>query len=249
MVETPSGTGTGPTKWALAKIALKEMLKTYDGQLPIGLGLFASDLSCGAARLDIAPDYGTADKIGALIDATSPNSGTPTSESITAMAKEAVLNDPSRQQYILLLTDGSPSCASGEPDATVNALTAARMQSPSITTFVLGFGALPLSAATAMDKMAVAGGAPAMGTPKKYYTADDLASLKTSLDNIFSIVLGGGTCDSSCYSPDVGCPKPGDICVRGKCQPKTHAALTCEPKSVLVSYALRVAGDSWGVRR
>ncbi len=232
MTSTPSGTGSGPSKWDLAKIALKELVKTYDGQLPIGLALFASDNNCAAARLDIAPDYDTAAKITSLIDATTANSGTPTSESITAMAKEAALRDPSRQQYILLLTDGEPLCASGEPGATVTALTAARMQSPSITTFVLGFGALSGSASTAMDNMAVAGGAPSLGTPKKYYTAEDLNTLKSAMEKIFSVVLGEGSglCDDSCYAPDVGCPTPGDTCIRGKCMPNPCAGVVCDPK-------------------
>ena len=233
MTESPSG-GTAPpggSKWDLAKVALKELLKTYDGQLPIGIGLFASDSGCGAARLDVPPDYDTAAKISALIDANQPNSSTPTSESITSISKEAVLHDPSRGQFMLLLTDGVPSCAASEPTASINAITAARMQSPSITTFVLGFGALPGSAATAMDNMAVAGGAPSVGTPKKFYTAEDLTSLKASLEKIFAVVLGEGSglCDDSCYAPDVGCPTPGDTCIRGKCQQNPCANVSCGP--------------------
>ena len=233
MTESPSGGSAPPggSKWELAKAALKELLKSYDGQLPIGLALFASDSGCGAARLDIPPDYDTASKITMLIDSKQPDSSTPTSEAITSISKEPVLHDPSRQQYILLLTDGAPNCASGEPTATVNAIKAANMQSPSITTFVLGFGSLPATAANAMDEMAVAGGAPSVGTPRKFYTAEDLTSLKAALEKIFSVVLGEGMglCDDSCYAPDVGCPTPGDVCIRGKCQQNPCAGITCGP--------------------
>ena len=234
MTESPSG-GTAPpggSKWDLAKAAIKEVLKSYDGQMPIGIALFASDAGCGAARLNIPPDYDTADKIGKLIDASQPDSSTPTSEAVTAISKEAILHDPSRSQYVLLLTDGVPNCASGEPTATVNALAAAHMQSPPITTFVLGFGQLPSSAAMTMDQMAVAGGAPSVGTPRKFYTAEDLTSLKASLEKIFAVVLGEGSglCDDSCYAPDVGCPTPGDTCIRGKCQQNPCASVSCGPK-------------------
>ena len=233
MTESPSGGSAPPggSKWELAKTAIKELVKTYDGQLPIGLALFASDSGCGAARLDIPPDYETAGKITMLIDSKQPDSSTPTSEAITSISKEAVLHDPSRQQYMLLLTDGAPNCASGEPTTTVNAIKSAHMQSPSITTFVLGFGSLPASAATAMDDMAVAGGAPSVGTPRKFYTAEDLTTLKAALEKIFSVVLGEGTglCDDSCYAPDVGCPTPGDVCIRGKCQQNPCAGISCGP--------------------
>lgn len=233
MTSSPSGGSAPPggSKWDLAKIAIKSLLKTYDGQLPIGLALFASDSGCGAARLDIPPDYDTAAKISTLIDSRQPDSSTPTSEAIVAMSKEPVLHDPSRSQYMLLLTDGEPSCASGEPTTSVNAIAAAHMQSPPITTFVVGFGALPATAANAMDQMAVAGGAPSVGTPRKYYTAEDLTSLNAALEKIFSVVLseGGGLCDDSCYAPDVGCPTPGDMCIRGKCQPSPCAGIACGP--------------------
>lgn len=233
MDSAPSGGSAPPggSKWDLAVLALKELVDTYDGQLPIGLSLFAGDSGCGAGKLNIPPDYETGAKIKALIDATSPDSATPTSETINSLRMEPVLRDASRSQYMLLLTDGEPSCASGEPDASVNAVKAAQMQSPSITTFVLGFGALPPSGATAMDRMSEAGGAPVMGMPKKYYTAEDLPTLKKQLEKIFAQVLGEGMglCDDSCYASDIGCPTPGDQCIRGKCQTSPCTGVTCGP--------------------
>ena len=232
MTSSPSGGSAPPggSKWDLAKIAIKSLLKTYDGQLPIGLALFASDSGCGAARLDIPPDYDTAAKISTLIDSRQPDSSTPTSEAIVAMSKEPVLHDPSRSQYMLLLTDGEPSCASGEPTTSVNAIAAAHMQSPPITTFVVGFGALPASAASAMDQMAVAGGAPSVGTPRKYYTAEDLPSLKAALAKILAVVTGefASACDDSCYAADIGCKAPGETCIRGSCRQNPCAGVTCD---------------------
>lgn len=227
MTSAPSGATPPPggSKWELAKVALKELLKTHDGQLPVGIALFASDAGCGAARLDIAPDYGTASKIGMLIDTRSPDSSTPTSESITSVARETALHDPSRSQYLLLLTDGEPNCASGEPTTTVNAIAAAQMQTPSITTFVVGFGVLSAAASAAMDRMAEAGGAPSMGTPQKFYAATDLTTLKASLEKIFSIVGGAGACDDSCYV--TGCPRLTDLCILGTCRPNPCAGVSC----------------------
>lgn len=233
MDAAPDGSSAPPggSRWEIAVKALKELVDTYDGQLPIGLSLFASDGSCAGGKLNIPPAYDTAAQIKMTIEKDSPISATPTSETIENLRKEAVLRDPSRQHFLLLLTDGEPNCATGEPGATITALDAARMQSPSIKTFVLGFGALPTTAAATMDQMAVAGGTALTGTPRKYYTAEDLPTLKAALEKIFAVVFGegSGVCDDSCYAPDVGCPNPGDLCIRGRCAPSPCAEISCGP--------------------
>lgn len=233
MTDSPSGGSApmGSRKWDLAVRAVKELLTRYDGQLPIGLSLFAGDGSCGAGKIDIAPDYDTAAAIKMRIDQASPDSATPTSETINNLRMQKVLQDPSRAQYLLLITDGEPICAANEPQATVDAIEAARKQSPSITTFVVGFGALPSSAANAMDRMADAGGKPVMGMARKFYQAESLEALNEALDDIFQVIIGEGVmgCDDTCYSPDVGCPTPGDLCIRAECRPNPCTGVDCGP--------------------
>jgi MYXO-CTERM domain-containing protein len=70
-----------------------------------------------------------------------------------------------------------------------------------------------------------------VGTTRKFYVAEDLASLKMALEKIFTVVLGEGQslCDDSCYAPDVGCPNPGDMCIRGKCAQNPCAGINCGP--------------------
>lgn len=233
MDAAPDGSAAPPggSRWEIAVKALKELLDTYDGQLPIGLSLFASDGSCAGGKLVIPPGYETSAQIKMTIEKDSPTSATPTSETIENLRQETVLRDPSRQHFLLLLTDGEPNCATGEPGATFTALDAARKQSPSIKTFVLGFGALPATAAMTMDQMAEAGGTAVTGTQRKYYTAEDLPTLKAALEKIFAVVIGegSGVCDDSCYAPDVGCPNPGELCIRGRCAQNPCAELSCPP--------------------
>jgi hypothetical protein len=234
MLDGPDGRPAprGQRRWDLAVAAVEEILKRYDGQLPIGLSLFASDAGCAAGKLEVPPEYDSAKKITDRIALVrDPDSATPTSETINSLRGEKVLRDPARGQYLLLITDGEPTCSFNEPQATVDALSAACKQMPPIHTFVVGFGALPASAADAMDKMAVAGCRPAMGRERKFYAAESLEALTNALDEIFRIIVPEGMsgCDDSCYSPEVGCPNPGEMCIRGECRANPCAGVSCGP--------------------
>lgn len=229
----PDGTDPAPpggSRWEISIKALKEVLDNYGGQMPIGLSVFASDGVCEGGKLVIAPAYDTRDKIKQVIDATKPESSTPTSPTIENLRREAALRDPSRQQYLLLLTDGEPNCTMDEPSLTYEALRAARLQSPSIKTFVLGLGTLPAASTLIMDKMAEAGGTAVTGGAHAYYTAEDLPSLKAALAKILAVVTGefSSACDDSCYAADIGCKAPGETCIRGSCRPNPCAGITCD---------------------
>lgn len=234
MRQAPDGTTNPPpgsSRWELAVDAFNELADTYDGQLPIGLSVFANDGSCEGGRLVIAPGYGTAGRIRQAIAQFGPDSGTPTSPTIDNLRKEPALRDAARQQYMLLLTDGDPNCTADEPRLTYEALAAARLQSPSIKTFVLGFGALPPEAAAIMDKMAEAGGTALTGAPRKFYTAEDLPALKAALARILAVVMGefSSACDDTCYAPDLACRGPGEACVLGACKKNPCDGVSCGP--------------------
>jgi hypothetical protein len=229
----PDGSDPAPpggSRWEISLKALKEVLDNYGGQLPIGLSVFASDGVCEGGKLLIAPGYETRDRIKQAIDQLKPESSTPTSPTIENLRREAVLRDPSRPQYLLLLTDGEPNCTADEPSLTYEALRAARLQSPSIKTFVLGVGKLPAASALIMDKMAEAGGTALSGGAHAYYTAEDLASLKAALEKIMAVVTGefSSACDDSCYAADLGCKAPGETCIRGRCRKNPCAGVPCD---------------------
>jgi hypothetical protein len=86
---------------------------------------------------------------------------------------------------------------------------------------------------TVMNNMAAAGGEPCMGTAcggRKFYAAEDEASLNAAIDAITQQIVGefGGGCDDSCYTN--GCPNAGDVCVQGECKPNPCATVTtCAP--------------------
>lgn len=189
MSATPDGqsAGTGrPSRWSLATQAIKRLLDRYGAQISVGLSLFPSDASCGPARVNIPTGSVTRDAILARLAATSPDGNTPTAASVAAIAAASPQRDTRRQQFILLLTDGSPNCTTSPVDATVDAITQANLATPPIKTFVVGFGALLPAEQLALNRMALAGGVPDSDPQYKYYRADNDTALNQALDRIIA---------------------------------------------------------------
>src|SRR6185295_18335366 len=121
-------------------------------------------------------------------------------------------------------------CCPGDPvQTTVNSITAARSQTPSIKTIVVGFGVVPAEAA-ALDSMAMAGGLPDNDPAHKFYLASDQASLDTKLASILKQLLGGDAgepvlCEDGCYGN--GCPGMNEVCINSQCKPNTCPTMTC----------------------
>ncbi len=224
------------SRWAIATAALSSVVDKYERELPIGLSLFPNDNSCGAGGFVIPPAYQTGAAIrSAMSRAPQSSALTPTCTAVQSITKEPVMNDSSRGQYVLLLTDGQPNCSScGATDSvagTVNAIAAAASQTPSIKTFVVGFGGgLPLQLKQNLDQMARAGQVPNPDPSYDFYPADSEAALLAAIDKIMVTITGGefGTtfrCDDSCYS--LGCPS-GEICTQGTCKADPCQGKSCE---------------------
>ncbi len=100
---------------------------------------------------------------------TGTGGGTPTGGSIAFVGNEPSLNDPQRDDFVLLLTDGLPNCnpannTCGTPtsclDATATVQQIAALKAKDIKTIVVGFGADTAAGAapTTLNAMAEAGG-------------------------------------------------------------------------------------------
>lgn len=231
-------------RWTIAKSGLTTIINQYDGKLPIGMAVFPTDNSCGTTNgVKVTPAYNTKDALLTALNGNAPASGarTPTCSAIDALRQNAAFQDASRQQYILLVTDGDPFCdlaticGGGDLVAkTTTSITNARNQSPNVKTFVVGFGgALPQSLKNNLNAFAVAGGSPNPDAALDYYPADNEQTLVASLDSILRTVTSGGDaggggsalCDDSCYSN--ACQNATDICAQGTCKANPCASLTC----------------------
>lgn len=192
----------GGTRWNVAREAVKAVLTKYNGKLPIGLSIFPGS-ACNS-QLVTEPVYGSQAAIEATISSMMPTGSTPSGTAVRDAQALGSLNDPKRAQYIILITDGGPGCG-GEPDScagTVGEISKARMKSPSISTFVVGFGGgLSVSESSCLTQMATAGGKPTTSA-EKYYKADTADELNRALAEILKVVTGGGeagTGDGLCY--------------------------------------------------
>jgi hypothetical protein len=111
---------------------------------------------------------------------------TPTAEALrTAAAYYAGLQDGVSERFVLLSTDGEPTCPGPNPcEAAVQAVTRLAMQG--VKTIVLGIGDDFTGGGTpsCLDRMAQAGGVPKPGGPPHYYPGSDPPSLQRYLTEI-----------------------------------------------------------------
>ncbi|MCA9679660.1 MAG: VWA domain-containing protein [Kofleriaceae bacterium] len=171
------------TKWEVAVDALGQLLTTYGDQVRWGLVLYEGASQCAPGQIEVDVGAGTAGMINTALGNTGPGGRTPIGDTLDGLIGYAGLADTTRENYILLLTDGSETCGGDG----VTAVTDLRAQTPEVKTFVVGFGSGV--DANQLDDMATAGGTALPGGPPYYYQADDAASLQAAFDSIGAAVL------------------------------------------------------------
>jgi len=173
----------GQRKWDTAVSAVESLLAQHGDEIRFGLMLYPYGRnSCGAGSVRVNVDDGTASDIVAALRASGPSGNTPIGATLDAAFDYAPLEDVTRSNYVLLLTDGEETCE-GDGEAAAAAL---RAKTPEVKTFVVGFGGGV--DARVLNAMAEAGGTALQGSTK-YYQADDAASLASAFADIGGAVL------------------------------------------------------------
>ncbi len=179
--------GTNLSKWEVAKAAVRALTEAYEGQVRFGLKLFpgidqagTTGGDCGSGVVWLDPALDNAAEINDFLASSSVSQGTPIAEALRSLAGYAGLSDTTRNNYVILITDGRANCDDPVPE--VAALLA---RTPSITTFVIGFGDGVDPAQ--LSAMASAGGT-AQGADG-YYQADNPLALGSALDDIVGGLL------------------------------------------------------------
>jgi hypothetical protein len=209
----------------------------YGDRVPFGLELFQSDSfhddnKCYSdTMISVEPAHDTGTMIVQAVNAAQPvpMSHTNTGEAIERAAKDPVMADPTRDNFIILVTDGTPSCNSldlmtGTADFSIMQINNAVNQMPPVKTWVIGFdGSGTGTDKSNLDAMARSGGEPVSGcgnTVPCYYSASDANAFQMALSKVIDTLVGGEfgaiTCDDSCYTN--GC-QPGYVCVKGETDP------------------------------
>jgi hypothetical protein len=178
------------TKWDALRMAVKALLTKYPDAVRWGLSIFPQPLgdadSCAPGAIDVAVGPGTAMVIGQKLDAilaSTLDGSTPTPETLDAIVRSKILEDPTHDSFIVLLTDGEPSCA---PETGVTPLIQSLL-AKAVKTFVVGIGDVTQLNPTLLEEWATAGGTARMTSPK-YFQASTLGDLTASFDSILGTV-------------------------------------------------------------
>ncbi len=220
------------TKLDDAKTALNMMIDQGEGQIRFGWMQFPSDSRCGPGQVSVPCGDNTANQIRTRINLLSANGGTPTGESLQAANDYQGLHDESRNNFVVLLTDGMPTCPNGggsdvtQQDMDLALQAVQDLHAAGIDTFVIGLGEdLNNTNPDLLNQMAEAGGRPRSG-PDKYYKANSLSDLQEALQDISGMVIGCNlSLDSVPEFPDwlwvFFCDENGENC-EAKPRDKNH---------------------------
>lgn len=176
----------GPSKWEIATTAIKQVTMQYDSQIQFGMGLFPAGETT-ATRCEIPNTAVTvgnmrAAQIATALDNSGPGGNTPIGGVLLSSGNVPELVDPTRANYVMLVTDGTETCnGNGVQAATTN------LAMKGIKTFVIGFGGEVDG--TNLSDIATAGGTPRPGATK-YYQADDAPGLLAAFNLIAQGALG-----------------------------------------------------------
>ncbi len=174
---------SGTAKWTAASSAVKSVTATNGQAVRFGLELFPaiSSTKCQAGSIAVPVGPDTAPTIASTLPVKAAGSGTPIGASLAAADAAPELVDPTRSNFVLLVTDGKENC-NGDPVSVVQ-----DMFTKGIKTFVVGFGSEV--DATMLSDMATAGGTARAGA-QAYYQADDPASLDAAMASIAAGAIG-----------------------------------------------------------
>lgn len=193
--------GMGASRWEILQRSLSTVLPPLDQQLALGAIIYPAEntLRCDLpSGSDLVPARGNVNPLLDLMRRTSPTGGTPTA-AVLGIASQTLLNTPtaSSARALVLATDGAPNCNTAlnpstcvctsppttpgvncgsdtlclDDTQTINTITAT-FRDERIPTYVIGIGSQLNQWAGPLDRMAVAGGAPRMGTPRYYSVAN-----------------------------------------------------------------------------
>jgi hypothetical protein len=174
------------TKWTVVTAAVNPAISATQNGIQWGMKTFPGDSGCAvAAGIDVPVAPMNAAMMTAKIGMTMPEGdGTPTGDGVLAAAtylQGLATTDP---KYILLATDGDPTCPGDGITYALQQVAAAR--TAGIPTFVIGVGT-GHDSSTNLDNLAVAGGqARPVTNPleTKYFPADSPDELAMTLKAI-----------------------------------------------------------------
>ncbi len=189
------------SKWALMTPVLRKYVAASEATTNWGLKVFADpgDAACGVSpAVSVEPGPTTEMAISAVVAAqTKANGGvsngsrTPTRAAVEAAAAYLSGRTDSNPKFILLVTDGLPTCVAGSADTdtddSAGAVAAvAAAYAAGIPTFVVGIAPAGGSTDATLSELAQAGGVARAGSPR-YYPASSPQQLADALKALVAV--------------------------------------------------------------
>ncbi len=218
--------GGGGTRLSVEQAILRDLVMRFQDRIRWGYEEFPINVlfmdcrpggikGCCAAPVAVAPDfmnYAAINKAMAPCGMPGPKQcgdireGTPTADGLRVCREfYAGFKDGIQERYVLLSTDGEPTCGiagSGSASPCDGAEAQVKMlAAQGVKTIVLGVSD-EVSASPCLNRLAVAGGAPRPGGPPHFYPGSDPALLRQYLEEIVR-----GIAKPSCFI-DLDNPPP-----------------------------------------
>jgi hypothetical protein len=174
---------------------LSQCFSAADPQMCIDmLNKQIDDSACAPGKIVVPIGVNNAAMIGKVLDMTQPSGGTPTSDTLARLVNEyanapAGPDDKTSAKYVLLVTDGAPTCPAGmgqdttQPDIDASNAAIEALLAKGVKTYVIGYnttGAGNEMLASVLDGLAQRGGT----GDKMHRPVEDEASLSTEFMRI-----------------------------------------------------------------
>ena len=219
-----------PSKWSQVIPALTEVINNADSSISWGLKTFPEDIpgssaECQAAsvtdKIDVTVTPKNAATTATAVGNTSPDGdGTPTGAAVGVALKYLSSLGTNDRKYILLATDGEPSCGGTAGSLTkdssaakTDAIAAVTMAAAAdVHTFVIGVATTKSSATKTLNQLATAGLEPRADpdpAATKFYLASTQSELVTALQAIVSPIAA-----SCVFALTKAPPDPENIAVK-----------------------------------
>jgi hypothetical protein len=186
--------GSSATLWQELTAALDETVAGTEGLVRWGLKTFPTTSGCDVSDgVEVAVDTGDVGPLRAFLRMTGPSEipgGTPAQAAIERVTQHLAARRSQKLQYLVLATDGAPSCVNGSQSGNaVGATEQALLDAAKVglRTFVVGIAIADSREHEALNRMAVAGGEPRGGTTR-YISAASRRELAAALGPIVSFV-------------------------------------------------------------
>jgi hypothetical protein len=194
-------------KWDDLKAALAQLVNGYDLLVRFGVALYSSDNDCAPGQVGEMPADKNGMKVLDKVNGTSPSGNTPTAGTLAAVLASGAVSDATRENVVVLATDGLPNCADTDVEQRIKDLYTAKVK-----TYVIGVGSGTATNPTLLNSWAVAGHTERAGTTK-YYQTNSQAELKAAFD-----AVAGGIV-SCVFKMSGSVPDPNQVYVFQNSQP------------------------------